>query len=209
MLLGICRLLSMRCRRQDVGGLAVGGVVLAAAAMGSRRGVGDVETRVFRAINSLPEEAFRAIWIPMQYGTIGSGPVLGVVALTRRRPKLGLALAGSGSAAWFLTKEVKRIVGRGRPGSVLAGVTLRGDESLDLGFPSGHAAVSAALTIVVWPHLPARWRLPPAALFVLVPISRLYVGAHLPLDAIGGSALGLAVGSMINLAIGAPPTPKT
>jgi membrane-associated phospholipid phosphatase len=37
----------------------------------------------------------------------------------------------------------------------------------------------------------------------------LYVGAHLPLDAIGGSALGLAVGSMINLAIGAPPTPKT
>jgi undecaprenyl-diphosphatase len=41
-----------------------------------------------------------------------------------------------------------------------------------------------------------------SALTGLVPFGRMYVGAHLPLDLVGGSALGLALGSMVNLVRG-------
>ena len=72
-----------------------------------------------------------------------------------------------------------------------------------LGFPSGHIAVAAALTVVVTPYLHGRWKLVPAALAVIVSIGRMYVGAHTPLDLIGGAALGVAAGCAANLLVGA------
>jgi undecaprenyl-diphosphatase len=42
------------------------------------------------------------------------------------------------------------------------------------------------------------------AVAAAVCISRLYVGAHLPLDVVGGAALGWAAGSLVHLLLGAP-----
>jgi undecaprenyl-diphosphatase len=94
---------------------------------------------------------------------------------------------------------VKRVVARGRPANIIDGVAQRGAEEGDQGFPSGHAAVSTAITVVTWPDVSTSWRLPLAALTGLVPFGRMYVGAHLPLDLVGGSALGLAIGCAINI----------
>ena len=41
-------------------------------------------------------------------------------------------------------------------------------------------------------------------LAIVVPINRMYVGAHLPLDLVGGAALGVTVASAVNLLIGVP-----
>jgi glycosyltransferase 2 family protein len=191
---------------RNVAGLAVGMGGLIGAAVLARRSPSQTETRIFRAVNSLPGWANPAIWPPMQYGTFGTVPVAAAVALARRRPRLAVGIGAGGTAAWVLAKAVKPIVGRGRPASVLEDVSLRGTEEGDQGFPSGHAAVSAALTVVSWPYLLPRWRLPLAALSGFVPFARIYVGAHLPLDVVGGSALGLAIGSAVNLAL---PTRRT
>lgn len=186
---------------RNMAGLALGvGVLLGAAAL-ARRPLSQIETRVFRRVNGLPEDAYRAIWVPMQYGTFGTVPAAAVLALFRRRPRLALAIAGGGTAAWLGAKAVKPIVDRGRPASILEGVALRGAEEGDRGIPSGHAAVSAVLTVVAWPYLSDGWRVSLAALSGFVPFSRMYVGAHLPLDVIGGSALGLAIGSAIHVVI--------
>ena len=40
---------------------------------------------------------------------------------------------------------------------------------------------------------------------VLVALARVYVGAHLPLDVVGGAALGVAVAAGVHLALGRPP----
>jgi undecaprenyl-diphosphatase len=138
----------------------------------------------------------------MQYGTFGAVPVAATVALAARKPRLAASIAVGGTAAWITAKAVKRVVARGRPANIIDDVQLRGTEEGDQGFPSGHAAVSTAITVITWPDVSTSRRLPLAALTGLVPFGRMYVGAHLPLDLVGGSALGLAIGCAINLVRG-------
>jgi membrane-associated phospholipid phosphatase len=186
---------------RDLTGLLVGVATLIGTAALARRGRSQTEIRVFRLANGLSARAYRAIWVPMQYGTFSTVPAAAFVALARRRPRLALALATGGTAAWVLAKAVKPIVDRGRPASILDGVDERGAEEGDRGFPSGHAAVSTVITIVAWPYLSNVGRVRTATLSAFVPFARMYAGAHLPLDVVGGSALGLAIGCGVNLAI--------
>jgi membrane-associated phospholipid phosphatase len=184
---------------REIAGLAVGvGTLLGTAAL-ARRPITQTEIATFRTANDLSDAGYPAIWMPMQYGTFGTVPAVAALALVRHRPRLAFAVGVGGTAAWVSAKAVKRIVNRGRPASIIDDVSLRGVEEGDLGFPSGHAAVSAAITVIVWPHVADGWRGSLAALCCFVPFARLYVGAHLPLDVVGGSALGLAIGSAIRL----------
>jgi undecaprenyl-diphosphatase len=57
--------------------------------------------------------------------------------------------------------------------------------------------------VVVAAHLSRRWALAALALGVVVLFGRIYVGAHLPLDVVGGAALGAIGGATANLVIGA------
>ncbi len=138
----------------------------------------------------------------MQYGTLGTVPVVATVALAARKPRLAASMAVGGTAAWVMAKAAKRVVARDRPANIIDGVQQRGTEEGDQGFPSGHAAVSTAITVVTWPDVSTNRRLPLAALTGLVPFGRMCVGAHLPLDLVGGSALGLALGCAINIVRG-------
>jgi undecaprenyl-diphosphatase len=185
-------------------GLVVGGVVLGVTGALARDGLSAAEVRVFRRFNSQTAPSFAVVWVPMQYGTLGAVPALAVAAIARRRPRVAVALGASGAAAWVLAKAVKPMVGRGRPATLLPDVRRRGEESgRDFGFPSGHAAVSAALTVAAWPYSASGWRIASAAMAGFVPAARLYTGVHLPLDVLGGSALGLCVASAVKLVLGA------
>jgi membrane-associated phospholipid phosphatase len=186
----------------DLAGLGVGLGVLVGSAMVARRPRGESEIELFRSANDLPNAAFPAVWTAMQYGTFGAVPVAATVALLSRKPRLAGSLAVGGTAAWVTAKAAKRIVARGRPASIIGDVRQRGAEEGDQGFPSGHAAVSTVMTVIMWPEASPRMRVTLSALTGLVPFGRMYVGAHLPLDLIGGSALGLALGSTINLVRG-------
>ena len=190
-----------RSRERDVAGVALGLGVLTGSALLARRSRSGTEIGLFRSANALPDGAFLPIWSTMQYGTFGAVPVVAAAAAVARKPRLAASIAVGGTAAWVTAKAVKRVVARGRPASIIDGVEQRGAEEGDLGFPSGHAAVSTTMTVVLWPEVSAGWRWPIAALTGLVPLGRMYVGAHLPLDLVGGSALGLALGSAINLVL--------
>jgi glycosyltransferase 2 family protein len=196
-----------RTRAGDASRVAFAGAILIASGTLARRGTGATEARLFRAVNGLPDGLVPALWAPMQYGTFGTVPALAAIALVRRRRRLAVALGVAGTAAWLLAKAVKPVVGRGRPESALGDAVQRGKEEGDLGFPSGHAAVSAAMTVAARPFLSPEWGLLAASLAGVVPFARMYVGAHLPLDVVGGSALGLVVGSAVNVAIGGRSTP--
>jgi undecaprenyl-diphosphatase len=95
--------------------------------------------------------------------------------------------------AYLAAKFVKRVVRRGRPGELVADVVIRGRPATGGGYVSGHAAVSMALAVEAVALVPERTRPLPLVGASLVAIARVYVGAHLPLDAVGGAALGWAI----------------
>ncbi|HVL06560.1 MAG TPA: phosphatase PAP2 family protein [Acidimicrobiales bacterium] len=173
---------------------AAGAAVLAGTLVPLRRDrIGRREQKAFRMVNNLPDRLYVPTWPVMQLGALGAAPATAAVALAAGNRQLAGRLLAGGTAAWLLAKVVKRLVRRGRPVALLAAVRTRGHEATGLGYLSGHAAVSVALATAAWPHLGARGRRAALALVSVVGLSRIYVGAHLPLDVAGGAALGLLV----------------
>jgi membrane-associated phospholipid phosphatase len=189
-------------RRRDLIVLGVAAVVLALSTLAAMAALSDAEVGVFRSVNDLPRGLYTAVWPVMQYGTFITIPILAVVALAFRRFRLALALLLAGVGVYLLAIVIKPIVDRGRPAALVSGV--QGRETFgegSLGYPSGHAAVAGALTVVVAAHLSRRWAIAAMVLGIAVLFGRMYVGAHLPLDLIGGAALGAVAGSVVNLLI--------
>jgi membrane-associated phospholipid phosphatase len=189
-------------RKWDLIVLGVATVVLSLSALAATASLTDAEVNVFRAINDLPQGLRTVVWPVMQYGTFITIPALALVALLFRRFRLAVAMMLAGVGVYLLAIAIKPIVDRGRPAALLTGVEGReefGEGSL--GYPSGHAAVAGALTVVVAAHLSKRWAIAALVLGFAVVFGRMYVGAHLPLDLVGGAALGAVAGSIVNLLI--------
>ena len=140
----------------------------------------------------------------MQAGSFPAVFVTAGLALVARRPRLAIALAAGGTATWLLAKAVKMVVDRGRPEAVLHDVVVYGPAATGLGFPSGHAAVAALLMTVAAPYLTRPAKVVGWVVVALVAFTRVLIGAHLPLDALGGLLLGWTVGSVTNLVLGTP-----
>jgi len=175
--------------------LAVASLAAAAVALGAREARGgvlrDAERRAFAALNGLSDRPRHLVWLPMQAGSLG-GALAVAASVGRRDPRLGRRLAAVGAVAWVAAKAVKPVARRGRPGAVLQGRVL-GRPQAGLGYPSGHAAVAVAMATAAAPALPPAWRATALVAAGAVAGARLYVGAHLPLDVLGGAALGVAV----------------
>lgn len=189
------------------------GVVLATVTLvttwtvAARPDVTTAEALVFRAVNTAPDVLWPVLWPPMQLGTVGAPVVLAaavMAALRRWRPAVVVLIAGS--AAWAATQAVKALDVRSRPDALLPDVLLR-EGAHGLGFVSGHVAIATALATVVWPHLSSRGRVAAIALVIAVGLGRVYAGVHLPLDVVGGVAIGVLVGTATNALVGVPLQP--
>jgi undecaprenyl-diphosphatase len=196
----------MRRRRLlDVVLIVGGAAVLVTTTVLAKRGTYGWEVTVFQAINGLPDSLRTVLWVLNQYGTAVTIPVATAVALLFRRWLLAVSLAISGVSVYLLARVIKEYVARGRPAAFLAGVVERETFSPDsLGYPSGHAAVAWAITIIVLAYVGRPWQIAAIVLAIVVPLVRMYVAAHLPLDLIGGAALGVTVASAVNLLLGVP-----
>ncbi len=185
--------------------LVVGAGGLALTALSIRRDqVGPREAAVFRVVNGLPDALFVPGWIVMQAGTLGAAPVAAAAAYATGRRRLAVRLLVSGSATWMLGKLVKRGFQRPRPGVLVPETRCRGREATGLGYVSGHAGVAVALATAALPELGPCGRAAALVGAPLVGVCRMYVGAHLPLDVVGGAAAGLAVDALVETLLQRP-----
>ncbi len=190
----------------DLAPLITGVVVFAvAASLVHRHRVAGAETDAFRAINDHTVVPFFVVWPVMQLGNFLVIPAAALAALAVRRSRLAVSLLVGGIAAYLIAADVvRRLVVRGRPATLLDAVHLRHAPAHGLGFVSGHVAVVTTLAVIAWPYLGRRWRAVVVVAAVLVALARVYVGAHFPLDVLGGAGLGLAVAGAVRLMFGRP-----
>jgi undecaprenyl-diphosphatase len=195
----------VRATCTPAGATAVVGVV---AVVGSFRrarqaSVGPGEELVFRWFNRRTGRIETPVWVLMQTGSLAAVFVLAGEAARRGRARSAVLTAVYGTAVWAGVKLVKPGVRRGRPEDHLDGVVVRGARQSGLGYPSGHAAVALALGLMApqalgVAHRPAH-DLAAAGLAAATGATRMYVGAHLPLDVVGGLGIGVLTGRVGSL----------
>lgn len=172
--------------------------------------VSGLERSVFHVVNGLPDLFYWPVWVVMQLGNLLAIPVAAIASFVFRRWLLGASLLIAGVGKTLLSREIKDLVTRHRPAAIVDDVIRRGDAAATgEAFVSGHAVVAFAIAVLVHQHIPSGRRWIAWVLAGAVCLGRVYVGAHLPLDVVGGAAMGTAIGLLLRfLLASAPEEPK-
>ena len=115
----------------------------------------------------------------------------GLVALSRRDPRPAVAVAVAVWGTLAINYGVKQLANRERPQHEDAPQLI--DAPTSSSFPSSHAAMAAAGSLVLGQAVPAA-RLPLKLAALAMAGSRVYLGVHHPSDVVAGYALGAVTG---------------
>jgi glycosyltransferase 2 family protein len=184
-------------------GAVLGAAALVLATSTARRDPGGVEQRAFHLLNRDAGRAEGPIWVCMQMGNgLSAVAAPAALVLAGRRPTDAARVSIAAFGGWQLAKAVKGVIRRDRPNVLLSGVNLRDGDPGGRGFVSGHATVAMAVATATAPLVgrPARTALFAAA--AVTAIARVHVGAHLPLDVVGGAGLGAVWGAFCSSSAG-------
>ena len=182
----------------------LGGAIFAVATLMARGEPSGTEIRLFRLVNQLPGTIAAPLTGVMQLGALVSVGGAALVAAAWRRRFLARTLLVSGVMAWMAAKLVVMLVARRQPDDVIGGVVVRGHVLAAASYPSTHTAVAAAMAMSAAPFLGRFGRRLGFVGVVGVALSRVYVGAQFPLDALGGLALGALVAGLVRYVVGTP-----
>lgn len=148
-----------------------------------------LETDIFYAFYGLPEWLYKPFYFITQFGSVLLLGALVAAYFARQHYHIVIRLLMAGGLAYLVSGLAKSVWGRPRPHKLLPDVTTL-DYFQGPGFPSGHTALATALAFTVGHYLGKKYWWVTAIWVIGVASSRMYLGVHLPLDILGGFAIG-------------------
>lgn len=124
--------------------------------------------------------------------------VIALAVFGKRRGRIAIALliVGIAFSDQICNSLIKPLVGRIRPCNVLDNVHLLVNCTKSFSFPSSHATNMFTGTLIL-SYVYPRWKIALLFIAALVAYSRIYVGVHYPLDAAGGTFLGIICSEIV------------
>lgn len=174
--------------------------------MALQPGAADAQTAVVRWINDPPEPFGTVLAVtnsllrPVPLAVVALALVGWIVFTARGRDRWevlrAMLLAYALSEA--ITQILKRAAEQPRPTASIAGLDVHGYPTEPHGnaYPSAHTSVAVGLVTALWPWPTWPQRAVGVAIATLVALNRPYIGAHWPLDVLGGAAIGQLSGSL-------------
>lgn len=136
----------------------------------------------------------RALRAVTHLGDGASLTFVGLVLLLSGAERLAWLMALAAGGATLVGQVLKRLLKRRRPNVAVTGFTALVHNPDAFSFPSGHTAAAVALA-VAWAGEGSGLGLLVSGFAALVATSRVYLGAHYPLDVMAGALLGLGAGA--------------
>lgn len=171
-------------------------VIVAALAVNNPR-LSGVEGQLTLWIYNWPIFLYWPMTLITQLGSAWFALLVVIFLALIHKYRLGIRLLLATGLAYLLAELLKIAVHRPRPFLSIHGIVSRESLTHSYGFPSGHTAVITTLVFTLWPYLKAPYRYLAVALLLLVPLSRLYLGVHSPLDVAGGFCVGIIAATSI------------
>ncbi len=176
--------------------------------MQTQPGAGTLDDRLFLAINGLVGHSRvldRLMIASAKYLPVVFALALVALWLTwRPKNQRGAFLAGSSA---LIALGFGQIVGKSfpRPRPFIShAATMLVSRSADTSFPSDHATLGFAVAVMVWMFSKKAGAFL-VVLAVILAFSRVYVGAHYPLDVLGGAVLGSLTSWLLSVLSERPP----
>lgn len=156
------------------------------------------EASLFHVMNAWPDGLRTAMLVITFFGSTLWAPVIVGCLLLMKMYRLAWRLAATIIGSYGIVFIVKHVIERERPLGLLSDVNARIAET-GMGFPSGHATLVTVVMLTLLPYIARRWQWLIVVPIALICVSRLYLGVHVPLDVLGGVALGTAAVTFVRI----------
>ncbi len=170
-----------------------------AAYISHKNNLSGFEARIFHDINNLPNSLRTLFLVTSDTLVYVAILICIIVPLLLKKYRLAWRFFFVIGGAGVVMEIIKRIIKEPRPIILLHGQLHARTVEKGFSFPSGHETVATVMALTLALILPRKWQFVVVLWILIVGFSRIYLGAHTPLDIIGGFALGLIAVNVVRL----------